>query len=171
MIELSIIRDLVTIFGVIAGLTYYVMTVRNAEKTRKQDVIFQRISELDDEFYNKWTNLLDSDWKTYAEWRKHRLEHPESYGFLAYMLSLLGGIGETLRKGIIDPDSLFSIYTPILVIFTWEKVKPIIEFYRDGTNIPTYLDNFEYLYDEAKKRYPEMHTRDKYIEIRQQHSS
>ena len=171
MIELSTIRDLVAIFGVIAGFSYYVLTVRNAEKVRKQDLIFQRISELDDDFYNKWTTLVDQEWKTYPEWRKYRIKHPESYGFLAYMLSLLGGIGETLRNGIIDAESLFSIYTPILVIFTWEKVKPIVEFYREGTNISTYFDNFEYLYDEAKKRYPEMHSREKYVLIRQQHTT
>ena len=32
MIELSTIRDLVAIFGVIAGFTYYVLTVRNTQK-------------------------------------------------------------------------------------------------------------------------------------------
>jgi len=35
MIELSIIRDLVAIFGVIAGFTYYVMTVRQTEQEEK----------------------------------------------------------------------------------------------------------------------------------------
>lgn len=34
MVELSTIRDLVTIFGVIAGFTYYVLTVRNANRAR-----------------------------------------------------------------------------------------------------------------------------------------
>jgi hypothetical protein len=32
MFELSVIRDLVAIFGVIAGLTYYALTVRNQKK-------------------------------------------------------------------------------------------------------------------------------------------
>ena len=35
MIELSVIRDLVAIFGVIAGFTYYVLTVRNQNRTRQ----------------------------------------------------------------------------------------------------------------------------------------
>lgn len=31
MIELGMIRDIVTIFGVIAGFSYFVLTVRNAQ--------------------------------------------------------------------------------------------------------------------------------------------
>ena len=34
MIELGMIRDLVTIFGVIAAFTYYALTVRNANEAR-----------------------------------------------------------------------------------------------------------------------------------------
>ena len=35
MIELSTIRDLVAIFGVVAGFSYYVLTVRNARARRR----------------------------------------------------------------------------------------------------------------------------------------
>ncbi len=35
MIELLVIRDLVTIFVVIAGLSFYVWTVRNAQKSQQ----------------------------------------------------------------------------------------------------------------------------------------
>jgi sensor domain CHASE-containing protein len=35
MIELSVIRDLVAIFGVIAGFSYYVLTVRANQKNQE----------------------------------------------------------------------------------------------------------------------------------------
>ena len=35
MIELSVFRDLVAIFGVIGGFSYYFLTVQNANKARK----------------------------------------------------------------------------------------------------------------------------------------
>ena len=38
---LSMIRDIVTIFGVIAGFSYYVMTVRNSTKARKTQLLMQ----------------------------------------------------------------------------------------------------------------------------------
>jgi len=38
MIELSTIRDLVAIFGVIAGFSYYVLTVRATRKNQQQQL-------------------------------------------------------------------------------------------------------------------------------------
>ena len=38
MIELSVIRDLVAIFGVIAGFSYYVLTVRNAQRNQQHQL-------------------------------------------------------------------------------------------------------------------------------------
>jgi hypothetical protein len=37
MVELSVIRDLLAIFGVIAGFSYYVLTVRNANHSSRYD--------------------------------------------------------------------------------------------------------------------------------------
>jgi hypothetical protein len=38
MIELSVVRDLVAIFGVIAGFSYYVLTVRNAQRNQQHQL-------------------------------------------------------------------------------------------------------------------------------------
>ena len=55
MIELSVIRDLVAIFGVIAGFTYYVLSVRNANRSR-QTQIFMPI------YTYMWNVDLNSKW-------------------------------------------------------------------------------------------------------------
>jgi hypothetical protein len=38
LVELSTIRDLVAIFGVVAGFSYYVLTVRNAKKSQDERI-------------------------------------------------------------------------------------------------------------------------------------
>jgi hypothetical protein len=38
---LQVVRDFVAIFGVIAGFSYYVLTVRNASKARKVQTLMQ----------------------------------------------------------------------------------------------------------------------------------
>ncbi len=38
MFELSVVRDLVAIFGVIAGFGYYVLTVRNNQENQRQQL-------------------------------------------------------------------------------------------------------------------------------------
>jgi len=71
-----VIRDLVAIFGVIAGFSYYVLTVRNANKARWKDVLLQRINTLDDDFYTKWRTHSLRDVNTYEEWLKYDEKHP-----------------------------------------------------------------------------------------------
>ncbi|TFH13219.1 hypothetical protein E4H04_12340 [Candidatus Bathyarchaeota archaeon] len=44
MIELSTIRDLVAIFGVIAGFSYYVLTVRNKQKNQELALESRKLS-------------------------------------------------------------------------------------------------------------------------------
>ena len=51
MIELSVIRDLVAIFGVITGLSYYIMTVRNTRKAREAQVYSTIMDKFTDDRY------------------------------------------------------------------------------------------------------------------------
>jgi hypothetical protein len=168
MIELGMIRDIVTIVGVIVAFTYYALTVRNANKARRKDIIFQKIDTLNDDFWNKWRVFLRQDWETRQEWVEYRREHPESYGFFMYVTVLLSGIGDFLKDGVVYADSLLKVYNPIFIIWTWEKARLIIEDYRTAINDPTYLENFEYLYMETKKRYPEIRSPREYQQIRNQ---
>lgn len=89
MIELSVIRDLVAIFGVIAGFSYYVMVVRNQKETRQAQLFMQLFQtyvtkewmtdnwelmtmEWDDlkDFFDKYDSSVDIDnfAKRYRSW-------------------------------------------------------------------------------------------------------
>ena len=71
MIELSVIRDLVAIFGVIAGFSYYVLTVRNAQRTRdltlkaQEQAVETRQLQLFMQLYEK--TLAKENWAAYQE--------------------------------------------------------------------------------------------------------
>ena len=45
MIEISAVRDLVAIFGVLAGFAYYIVTVQNANKVRKTQLLMEIYDE------------------------------------------------------------------------------------------------------------------------------
>ena len=49
------IRDLVAIFGVIAGFTYYVMTVRNSQRMQ-QMTLETRQAQLFMQVYDRWAS-------------------------------------------------------------------------------------------------------------------
>ena len=80
---------------------------------------------------------------------------------------VLNGVGLLLRKNAMDPDLLFSVYTPNMIIWTWEMARPVIEVWREAINYPEQYGYFEYLYNEAKKRFPDIRGR---LEYRQAHS-
>ena len=164
-ITLPIVLQLFQTVGILVGIYYYIMTLRNANKARWKDILLQRINTLDDDFYTRWRTYSLRDVNTYEEWLEYDEENPEAYGFISYASHMLNSIGALLKDNMVDPDSLFSVYSPIIVIWTWERYKVITEYYREHIKLPTYLENFEYLYHEAKRRFPMMVSREEWHEF------
>ena len=67
MIELSVIRDLVAIFGVIAGFSYYVLTVRNANTARKIQLLNSSSFVNSVEVARISLELLDMQWEDFDD--------------------------------------------------------------------------------------------------------
>jgi hypothetical protein len=63
--------------------------------------------------------------------------------------------GILLKQGA-DPDIIFELYPHGAVINLWELYEPIVEHMKVKSKNPMRLDNLEYLYNEAKKRRPEI---------------
>ena len=71
MIELSTVRDLVAIFGVIAGFTYYVITVRNAQKTRQTQTLMQLYqTRYSPEGVKRLWAIMSMEWTDFDDWMK-----------------------------------------------------------------------------------------------------
>ena len=71
MIELSLIRDLVAIFGVIAGFSYYVLTVRMNQRTMRLNLTNNLIQQMtNDEFLSKTLELGYMEWENYDDFEK-----------------------------------------------------------------------------------------------------
>jgi hypothetical protein len=154
MIELSVIRDLVAIFGVIGGFTYYVWNVRNAEKSRKTEHLLLRIGSFDPTYSLAVQDVMSQDWgSTTADWNK---QSPESRANYDYVVLRYNNVGLLLKQKLMDPDVLYQLFSPRFVMRLWEKIELVIKDNRDKRNYPTYLEAFEYLYHDAKKRYPDI---------------
>jgi hypothetical protein len=157
MIELSTIRDLVAIFGVIAGFTYYVLTVRNAQKSRQREQVFLRFQSFDMPYMRAVEDLMNQDWTgTYEDYMNHSPESKANYNFLSTRYQQ---VGIMLKENMMDPDLLYQIFNPRFIMRFWEKIEKNIRSHREGNNHPTHLAAFEYLYNETKKRYPDIITR------------
>jgi hypothetical protein len=164
MIELSLIRDLVAIFGVIAGFTYYVMTVRNAQKTRQTTTLMQlhqaRFNEEGTVRFWKLLALQFDDFEDYME-RYGPVSHPEDGGVRALfsaVASFYDGLGMMLKKGIVDRDSVYDLFG-VRCLMIWFKLETLIKGLRTLGSMgggARLFENFEFVADEmimiAKQR-------------------
>lgn len=177
MIELSVIRDLATIFGVLAGFSYYVLTVRanqknqklaleaqkEATETRRLQIFMQLFNA-----FNTKENLdnlvelmnLKPDEKTYREKYDSHV-NPEFFAKRARVWYFYNSVGELYRMGLVDKDLLHRLNIDINVSMIWQNWGHIIELNRKRENMPDLWDGFEYLYEEIhnmriEKGYPEI---------------
>ena len=68
MIELSMMRDVVAIFGVIAGFSYYVLIVRMNQRTMRMNLTNNLVEQFrTDEFLRKVTELMYMEWEDYDD--------------------------------------------------------------------------------------------------------
>ena len=160
MIGLSTVRDLVAIFGVIAGFSYYVLTVKNTSKVSQKEQMNLRMQYHDLTYMDTWSYVMSIPWTNYEEWRKNfdPSENQSNFAKYIYVGTRYQNIGLMLKEKSIDPDLVFEIFTPRAIIITWEKYLPAIQDNRERFNNPRHYANFEYLYNEAKKRYPNIIT-------------
>jgi hypothetical protein len=161
MIELSVIRDLVAIFGVIAGFTYYVMTVRNSQRMQKMQLetrqaqlfmqIFNRFQEV--EFRNNINEIITREWEDYDDHVKKygRYTNPTAQAVSASTALFFEGLGVLLKRGLLDIDIVGELMSTPVRIY-WEKVSPVIMGMRDRMKREAVMESAEYLYEEMMKR-------------------
>ena len=164
MIELSMIRDLVAIFGVIAGFTYYVMTVRNAQKshrmaeeTRQIQLITQLTSIFNEEGTKRDLELINMEWTDRDDFEKKygSDNNPDNFGKRQAAWNEFDTIGLLLKKGLVDRELLFGDMGFDEAVVFWHKFGDIIKGSRRMYNQPYALINFEYLAEDCSKYYQE----------------
>ena len=170
MIELSVIRDLVAIFGVIAGFTYYVLTVRTNQKNqeislRNQELTLRAQEQASEtrqaqffmsvyrdhvtkENISDWTEMVQQwEWTDNDDYmKKYGGVHKSNAMFGAYM-NRLEGLGVLVKRGLIDVNLLYDLQYGSIILM-WEKFQPIINERRRRINAPHLYKDVEYLYDE-----------------------
>ena len=124
---LSMVRDIVAILGVVGGFTYYVMTVRHQNTSRKAQLFmemyrdFKRpdIQKAFNDVVNIWT------WKDYDEFVEKYGRDTNYDEFNKYMLvySVYEGLGVLVYRNLIDVTMIEELMRSYVVSF-WEKMSP-----------------------------------------------
>lgn len=177
MIDLSMMRDIVAIFGVIAGFTYYVITVRNAQKTREltlkaqEHTLETRETQLFMSIFNKFTSReFTKAFERILSWEfTGEKEFHEKYGWFHedggwkreedidfddsadfnMVLNWFEGLGVLMRRGLISSELVFEIMYGGVGYF-YRKVEPMILELRERTGNEV-LRDLEYVYREVQR--------------------
>ena len=157
MVELSVIRDLIACFGVIAGFSYYVLTVRNAQKNQRmaeqnrQIQILQTFTQTEEDG-KRVVELLGMEWKDYDEFeRKYGSDNnQDNYAKRNLVWNQYNWAGYMVKTGLMDREMFFELggLVPILL---WAKFGEVIKEIRRRYNQPLANKYLEYLAEEALK--------------------
>lgn len=164
MLELSVVRDLVAIFGVIAGFSYYVLTVRNSQRnqrqqleTRQAQLFMQIYSTLTDEkFITTFGEVIQFQWDDYDDYYQKYMTNFVSRAKLSTLANYFEGIGVLVKRGLIDITFVDDLMSGAMMLY-WEKIQDVVREDRIRSNWPQQLEYVEYLYDQIRSIAVEQH--------------
>ena len=157
VVDVYEISAVVAAVGVLIGVVYYILDMRNQSRVRQTDLIMRLYSTIvTKEFVENDVSIFHQDINDVEGFKRKYgsfLKFMESPDYTPYTMDteFFEGVGILLHKKLIDielVDDLFS--SPIITI--WEKTLPITEAMREYFKRPQLSEWFEYLYNEMRKR-------------------
>jgi hypothetical protein len=148
-------QTLTTMFGGVGigvAAIYYMLTIRNTEKQRRKDFLFQAQLARTPEYYKLFSEVYKMhDYSTRDEWEKKYSE--EQKNLWSYLTQHFNVIGLMYIEGIIPAGTLFKMYPTYVVIGLWELSEKSIKGFNEVVHENPW-SGFEAIYREAKMRNP-----------------
>ena len=163
MVELTIevMLDIIRTGGILVGIFYYLTIMKNAQKNRMKEMVFQRMQTRIDPEYQRMVRTINP---MYSGWNSVE-EFYEKYNFdkepdltIARMIWIynLDSWGFLFREGLVGEEYIERLHNPWAVIRAWETFEPLFLDDRERSGNQEHMKDFEYLYDMMKKKYPHL---------------
>jgi hypothetical protein len=147
VVDITEISAMVAAAGVMIGVVYYILEIRQQTRIRQTDLVMRLYSTRGSkEFQEALKNVMTAkpeNYKDYENWWE--------WSDFIEVLIFFEGIGILLHRKLVDiklADDLFST----LIKASWEKIRSVVEGVRKYHSSPQIAEYFEYLYNELKKR-------------------
>ena len=158
MVDYSILLELLPAVSITIGVTYYIMSIRNQEKSRQAQLFMSIYKETQTkEAQTDFLDFAKIEMNNTEDWLKLQ-EDRELWVILARQLSYYEGIGVLVREGLIDIGLVARLSSGGILEF-WGKFgdgcKELREFYK----WPRWAIEVEYLSDQIiaySKKHPEL---------------
>jgi len=155
MVDIQTVSIVVASASVVAGVVYYALQLRHQTKMRQTDLVMRLYSTYSSkEFLEAMNKFMMMEFEDFNDYKKKYAptgfpEKPEAIAF-ATVSVFFNGVGILLYMKLIDFNLVARLF-PTAPIYTWEKMKPIVEGFRKELHPQLYAE-YEYLYNELKKR-------------------
>jgi hypothetical protein len=144
MVDVYEISAVIAAAGVLVGVVYYIIDMRNQAKMRQTDLLVRLCSVWQTKDWLEAWSVIDGSDLGKIRSEKREVEANE----VALFFDEIGVLLQMKLVNIELVDRLLHGHA----IRIWEKLKPSIEGYRKLRNDPNLVAGFEYLYNEMKKR-------------------
>jgi hypothetical protein len=136
--------------GILVGVSYYIISLRNQEKARQVQtfhLITQGVSNTNIEMINE---VLQYEWEDYHDFmtKYGGYANVEKLNTRVKCWNYFDSVGYLFKKGLISRDIVFMFNQAAGAHWMWKKFEPIIEEIRIRYNLPNLGVNWEYLVDE-----------------------
>ncbi len=158
MIDIPSISAVIAATGVIVGVAFTILQLRDLVKTRQTDLVMRLYSTFgSEEFQRALARTANIEFEDYNDYVKKYCPSPTGFSEKPEAIAIgtvnvfFEGIGALLYMKLIDV-SLSARLLGIYAGYMWEKVKPIVEGWRKQFDVPESMQWFEYLYNEIQRR-------------------
>jgi len=157
---LQAVSAVATAIGVCIAATYYVLTLRNAEKEKRKQIILQKLPSMSIDYYENALTLRWLDFKTPEEYYSKYTRNLEIESKRMYIMNIYNTLGILYEEGLMSLKDIEKLYTPQWVIVIYEQFEFLIMRARNigtgtGAN-PVMMLSYECLYKAFKEKYPDI---------------
>ena len=152
MLDIPSISAVVAAIGVIIGVTLAYLEVRTLSKQRQTDIVMKLYSTFGSrEFLEARKTVMDLKFQDYSDYVKKYGQFGR-FEAVSEVCMFFEGIGVLLNRKLLDISLVDDLFSPISIKIIWEKMRPVVEGWRNQFNDPDTLEWFETLYNELQKR-------------------
>ena len=161
MVDITEISAVVAAAGVLVGVAYYILDMRNQTRIRKTDLLVRLYSTgTSNEFMDAFWKINNLQVKDYSDYVKQygplsNLENPTNRAFftVGYYYDLAGTL---LYRKLIDLVTVYDVWGSSNPIRLFENIKPVVYGIRREFSEPLAFCGFEYLFNELKRKEPQL---------------
>jgi len=147
MLDIPSISGIVAAIGVMVGVVFTVLELRNLVQTRQTDLVIRLYStRISKEFQESWRKVMAKEFEDCHDYEKWY-----NWSDFIEVGLFFEGVGILLSRKLIDIGLVDDLHSYIIKT-TWEKIKRVVEGVRKYNNAPQIYEWFEYLYNEMQKR-------------------